>query len=276
MRLWMMTILAAALSVLPAAAAEQKTGGRFDRKVAGSPASEQKTGGRRFDRKVAESPSVVYLKGFHSATQRGPTCNVYSTWMILRYYKFHITPGQIKKGAKNGEYKTSAFIEDKLDAVNFCFLVYHPKQGADFGRVVKTCIDNGIPLQWGVNLKYAPKAKVRRLGRTRDAGHARVIWGYVRDRRTGEVTGIIFADSWGRRKLRQKVDVDEACHMTMSMHPVFPRDTDPEVVAKLLAIPGMSQGDVPDSPGSRPDRKPDKNYKGKNTGRKKKTSGGDK
>ena len=254
MRLWM-TIIFAALSVLPAAAADKKTGGR------------------RFDHKVSDSPSVVYLKGFHSATQRGPTCNVYSMWMILRYYKFHITPKQIQKGAKNGEYATSSFIEDKLDAVNFCFLVYHPKQGTDFARVVKVCIDNGIPLQWGVNFRYAPNARVRGGRPSRDAGHARVIWGYERNRRTGELTKIIFADSWGSKKLRQKLDIDEACHMTMSMHPVFPRDTDPEVVAKLLAIPEMKQGAVPDEPGSRPDRKPDKNYKGNYPSRKKKKSG---
>ena len=253
MRLWMTTILTAAALSLGAAA-------------------EPGSGGRTFDHKVSKTPSIVYLKGFHPATQQGPTCNVYSTWMILRYYKYHMTPGQIQKGAKNGEYKTSAFIEDKLNAVNFCFLVYHPKQGVDFARVVKTCIDNGIPLQWGVNLKYAPGVKARRTNPQRDGGHARVIWGYERDRRTGEVTRIIFADSWGSKKLRQKLDVDEACHMTMSMHPVFPRDTDSKVVAKLLAIPGMKQGDVPDAPGSRPDRKPDKNYKGKNTGRKKKNA----
>lgn len=223
-------------------------------------AAEGVPGGRRFDHRVAKGPSLVYLKGFHSATQQGPTCNVYSAWMILRYYKYRMTPGQIKKGAKNGEYKTSSFIENKLDRVNFCFLVYHPKQSTDFAEVVKTCIDNGIPLQWGVNLKYAPKAKVRRLSTTRDAGHARVIWGYERNRKTGEVTGIIFADSWGKNKMRQKVDIDEACHMTMSMHPIFPRDTDSEVVAKLLALPGMKQGEVPDTPGSRPEHKADKNH----------------
>ena len=254
MRWRMMTTLAAVLTVLSVAAEET------------APVR------RRFDGKVVKNPSSVYLKGFHSATQRGPTCNVYSMWMILRYYKFHITPGQIKKGAKNGEYKTSSFLEDKLDAVNFCFLHYHPKQGTDFAEVVKTCIDNGIPLQWGVNLKYAPNARNGRTTNLRDGGHARVIWGYERNRKTGVLTNIIFADSWGRHKLRQKLDIDEACHMTMSMHPVFPRDTDPEVVAKLLALPGMKQGDVPDTPGSRPDRKPNKNYKGKNTGRKKKTA----
>lgn len=229
--------------------------------------------GRRFDHKVMKHPSLVYLKGFHSATQQGPTCNVYSTWMILRYFKFHITPNQVKKGAKNGEYKTSRFIEDKLDKVNFCFLHYIPKQSTDFAEVVKTCIDNGIPLQWGVNLKYAPKSRARRLSPSRDAGHARVIWGYERDRKTGELTGIIFADSWGQRKLRQKVNIDEACHMTMSMHPIFPRDTDPEIVAKLLALPGMREGDVPDTPGSRPDRKPDKRSVPGRSGRQKKNAG---
>jgi len=249
----MTTVLCAVLAGVLAAGAEE-----------GAPPR-----GRRFDNRVMKHPSVVYLKGFHSATQQGPTCNVYSAWMILRYFKYHITPGQVKKGAKNGEYKTSKFIEEKLDSVNFCFLAYNPKQGTDFADVVRTCIDNGIPLQWGVNLKYAPKARARRLSPSRDAGHARVIWGYERDRRTGEVTGIIFADSWGRNKLRQKVDIDEACHMTMSMHPVFPRDTDPEVVAKLLALPGMRQGDIPDTPGSRPMLKPDKNHfrQKKKTGR---------
>lgn len=213
-------------------------------------------GGRTFTDRVSKSPSFVYLKGFHSATQKGPTCNVYSTWMILRYYKFRVTPTQIKMGAKKGEYKTSKFIEEKLDAMNFCFLVYHPKQGTDFADVVKTCIDNGIPLQWGVNLKYAPRARVRR--NTRDAGHARVIWGYERHRRTGEIKKIIFGDSWGGGALRKLVDVDDACHMTMSMSPIFPRDTDREVVAKLLAIPGMQQGNVPDSPDAGPRGKPDK------------------
>ena len=125
--------------------------------------------GRRFDHKVVKYPSLVYLKGFHSATQQGPTCNVYSAWMILRYYKFHITPNQVKKGAKNGEYKTSKFIEDKLDMVNFCFLHYHPRQGTDFAQVVKTCIDNGIPLQWGVNLKYAGTNCGRRSTSTKRA-----------------------------------------------------------------------------------------------------------
>ena len=220
-------------------------------------AAEPSRDGRRFDHRVSKSPSIVYLKGFHSATQKGPTCNVYSTWMILHYYKLHISPGRIKKGAKNGEYKTSKFIEEKLDTVDFCFLYYYPKQGTDFGELVKVCIDNGIPLQWGCNLKYAPDAKAGRIRKLRDGGHARVIWGYERDRKTGEVTKIIFADSWGFKKLRQKMDVDEASHMTMSMQPVFPKDTAPEVVAKLLAIPGIKQGKNTFSSDGRLNRKPE-------------------
>ena len=221
-------------------------------------AEETRSGGRTFYHRVAQSPSVVHLKGFHPASQQGPTCNVYSTWMIMRYYKVHITPGKIKKGAKNGEYKTSAFIAEKLDTVDFDFFCYYPKQGTDFGEVVKTCIDCGVPLQWGCNLKYGPKVKARRLSRSRDAGHARVIWGYERDRKTGAVTKIIFADSWGAKKLRQKMDVDEACHMTMSMHPILPKDTDPEVVSKLLAIPGMKKSILPPPSDGKPDKAPDK------------------
>ena len=215
-------------------------------------------GHRTFTDRVVKSPSIVYLKGFHTATQRGPTCNVYSAWMILRYYKYHINPGQVKKGSYDGSYKTSKFIADKLSTLGFCFLAYIPKQGTDFADVVKICIDNGIPLQWGVNLKYAPGVRPRRNGNNRDAGHARVIWGYERDKRTGELKKIIFADSWGRGALRQKVEIDEACHMTMSMHPIFPKDTDPAVVSRLLAIPGMKQlkGEpLPDRRPPRPKRK---------------------
>lgn len=211
-----------------------------------------------FADRVVRSPSVVYLKGFHTATQRGPTCNVYSAWMILRYYKYHINPGQVRKGSYDGSYKTSQFIADKMSSLGFRFLAYIPKQSTDFADVVRTCIDNGIPLQWGVNLKYAPGVRARRNGTTRDAGHARVIWGYERDRRSGEMKKIIFADPWGRGALRQRVDIDEACHMTMSMHPIFPKDTDPALVARLLAIPGMRElkgKPLPDRRPPRPRRK---------------------
>ena len=200
-------------------------------------------GGRTFTDRVVRNPSVVYLKGFHPATQRGPTCNVYSAWMILRYYRYHVTPTQIKRDAEHGAYKTSKYIEEKLLEYDFTFLYYVPKQDGDFADVVKLCIDLGIPLQWGVNLKYAPGVP-RNRGRGRDAGHARVIWGYERDRRSGEVTRIIYGDSWGHHHLRSKVDVAEARHMTMDMHPIFPNDTSPAVVAKLLAFPGMRKGNA--------------------------------
>jgi len=221
----------------------------------GAAGAEDTSGGRTFYHKVVERPTVVHLKGFHAAVQKGPTCNVYSTWMILRYYKHHITPAQIKKSAVGDEYKTSKFIEERLREEDFCFLVYHPKQGTDFADVVKTCIDNGIPLQWGVNLKYAPYAKASPSNPLRDAGHARVIWGYERDRRDGRMTKIIYGDSWGKGHLRKKVEVDEACHMTMSMSPIFPKDTDPEVVAKLTAIPGMIKPE-PAAADGKPDKKP--------------------
>ncbi len=198
-------------------------------------------GGRTFTDRVVKSPSVVYLKGFHSATQRGPTCNVYSAWMILRYYRYRVNPTQIKRDAKNNEYKTSKYIEEKLAEYDFEFLYYVPRTDGDFADVVKLCIDLGIPLQWGVNLKYGPNVPRNRRN-SRDAGHARVIWGYERDKRTGEVTGIIYGDSWGRNHLRSKVDLAEARHMTMDMHPVFPKDTSPAVVAKLMAFPGMRKG----------------------------------
>ena len=32
--------------------------------------------GRVFTNKVAVTPSVVYLRGFHGKSQKGPTCNV--------------------------------------------------------------------------------------------------------------------------------------------------------------------------------------------------------
>ena len=52
------------------------------------------------------------------------------------------------------------------------------------------------------------------------------------------------------------VEVDEACHMTMSMSPIFPKDTDPKVVAKLMAIPGMIRNKEPAATDGKPAKKP--------------------
>ena len=245
-------IIGALAAALATGAAETRSGTRVSTVRTATPpaptrdARETRSGGRVFTDRVVSTPSLVHLRGMHSASQRGPTCNVYSMWMILHYYRYRITPTQIKKGAKDGAYKTSKFIEEKLASYDFVFLHYIPKQPGDFADVVKACIDNGIPLQWGVMIKYSPGSKARPNDPV--GGHARVIWGYERDRRSGEVTKIIYGDSWGKGNLRKKMKVEDACQMTMSMHPVFPRDLDPLVAEKLMAIPGMQRNTMLSSP----------------------------
>lgn len=190
--------------------------------------------GRVFTNKVVTTPSVVYLRGFHGTAQRGPTCNVYSAWMILKYYRFRISPARLMKDAKDDEYKTSAYIARRMNDLGFEFICFTPRSSRDFAMIVKRSIDNGVPLQWGVDLKLSP-IRAENKGKKLALGHARVITGY--ERKKGELTTIIYADSWGgRRNLKKRLPLRAAFEMTMSVSPIIPKDLDPET-AELIRKP---------------------------------------
>lgn len=197
-------------------------------------AAGENTRTRVFTDKVVTTPSAVYLRGFHGAAQKGPTCNIYSAWMILKYYRCRITPTRLMRDAEDDEYKTSAYIADKLEELGFEFISFTPGSSGDFAKIVKRSIDNGIPLQWGVDLKLSPLKRENR-SRKFSLGHARIITGY--ERKKGKLTRIIYADSWGgRRNLKKKLPLREAFEMTMSLNPVIPGDLDPKT-AELIRAP---------------------------------------
>lgn len=202
--------------------------------VCSAPGAERTAENLVFTDKVVSTPSVVYLKGFHAVAQKGPTCNVYSAWMILKYYRYRITPAKLMKDAKDDEYKTSSYIARKMEENGFVFIPFSPRSSGDFAMIVKRSIDNGIPLQWGVDLKLSP-LRAESKNKKFALGHARVITGY--ERKKGEVTKIIYADSWGsRRQLKKRIALREAFEMTMSVSPIIPKGLKKET-ADLIRKP---------------------------------------
>ena len=202
--------------------------------VCSAPGAERTAENLVFTDKVVSTPSVVYLKGFHAVAQKGPTCNVYSAWMILKYYRYRITPAKLMKDAKDDEYKTSSYIARKMEENGFVFIPFSPRSSGDFAMIVKRSIDNGIPLQWGVDLKLSP-LRAESKNKKFALGHARVITVY--ERKKGEVTKIIYADSWGsRRQLKKRIALREAFEMTMSVSPIIPKGLKKET-ADLIRKP---------------------------------------
>ena len=155
--------------------------------------------------------------------------------MILKYYRFRISPGRLMKDAKDDEYKTSAYISRRMNDLGFEFIYFTPRSSRDFAMIVKRSIDNGVPLQWGVDLKLSPIRAESKNKKKLTLGHARVITGY--ERKKGELTTIIYADSWGgRHNLKKRMPLREAFEMTMSVSPIIPRDLDAET-AELIRKP---------------------------------------
>ena len=144
-----------------------------------------KSPGRVFTHKVVRTTSVVRLRGFRPTAQKGPTCNVYSAWMILHYYKVHTSAQRLKRDADGDEYKTSAYIARKMKELGFEFLTFRPQNASEMAKIVQVSIDNGIPIQWGVDLNFSPLKKERK-GKSKSKGHARLIIGY--ERRKGEIS----------------------------------------------------------------------------------------
>ena len=191
--------------------------------------------GRVFTHKVVRTPSVVRLRGFRPTAQKGPTCNVYSAWMILHYYKVHTSAQRLKRDADGDEYKTSAYIAKKMNELGFEFLTFRPQNASEMAKIIKVSIDNGIPIQWGVNLSFSPFKKERgskNEKKNKSKGHARLIVGY--ELKKGEIVNLLYADSWGGyHNLRKRMDLDSAVIATMDMHPIFPKDLDAKTAALL-------------------------------------------
>ena len=186
--------------------------------------------GRTFTHNVRRTKGKVFLKGFRPIAQKGPTCLRYSTVMILRYFHCNVIPR---------EFKGERMIDDILYRYGFksISLVLPLKNQTLFANSIKKAIDNGIPIQWGVNLRNSPSAFDRRavIGKSND-GHARVITGYLHQDEV--LTGIIYADSWGKSKnLNKEMNINSAYRMTHGLRLIYPKDLDKKTEDKLTSSP---------------------------------------
>lgn len=193
------------------------------------PNSAKKTTGRTFTHNVRRTKGRVSLKGFRPITQKGPTCLRYSTVMILRYFNCNIIPREFK----------GKIIDDVLERNGFTSLTLNlPLKSKElFAEAIKKTIDNGIPIQWGVKLRYSPVARERQsvAGDPND-GHARVITGYLHQ--DDVLTGIIYADSWGKsRNLNKEMSINSAYRMTHDLNLIYPKDLDKATRRKILFYP---------------------------------------
>lgn len=181
------------------------------------PESARETAGRTFTHNVQRTKGKVSLKGFRPITQKGPTCEIYSTVMILRYFQCNVIPREFKNG-----------IGDRLRHYRFKYFRPALINKIQFEKIVKRTIDRGIPLKWGVNLRYSPIALERQGG-----NHARVITGYLHQNNV--LTGIIYADSWGKSKnLNKQMDITSAYRMSKDLELIYPQDLDEETRKELM------------------------------------------
>ena len=184
--------------------------------------------GLTFTQNVQRTRNRVSLKKFRSTSQKGETCNVYSTIMILHYFRCYIMPRDLKRDGEGYKYKYSAFIAKKLEKYGFDYLMLRTRNISAFADMVKRSIDNGIPIHWMVDMSLSPIEEERS-----PTHHARVIIGYFH--KNGKLTDVFYADSWGRSNLHKKMDLASAYRMTTSLNFILPKNLDKETKIKLFS-----------------------------------------
>ena len=192
------------------------------------PERSEETEGLTFTQNVQRTRNRVSLKKFRSTSQKGETCNVYSTIMILHYFRCYIMPRDLKRDGKGYKYKYSSFIRKKLEKYGFDYFMLRTRNISAFADMIKRSIDNGIPIHWMVDMSLSPIEEERS-----PTHHARVIIGYFH--KNGKLTDVFYADSWGRSNLHKKMDLASAYKMTDSINFIFPKDLDKKTKRKLLS-----------------------------------------
>lgn len=192
------------------------------------PERSEETEGLTFTQNVQRTRGRVSLKKFRSTSQKGETCNVYSTVMILHYFRCYITPRDLKRDGQGYKYKYAGFIRKKLEQYGFEYIILPPRNLSFFADMVRRSIDNGIPIHWIVDMRLSPIENERVASH-----HARIIIGYFH--KNGKLTDILYADSWGRSNLHKKMDLASAYKMTATVNFILPNDLDKKTKIKLLS-----------------------------------------
>ena len=186
-----------------------------------------------YSRNVVRNGNQVYLTGFKPMLQKGKTCSFYSTSMILAYYGVNVSPDKLKRRGNNiysNNPKGSLFMAQRLKSLGFVFIIIqHNKRDELFREIVKYAIDNGIPLRWGVNMRYSPIKRDRG-----NSFHARIITGYIADK--DKITHIFYSDSWGEKHINKLMTYKNALRMTTRYGPIFPKKNNDKFVSDFNAM----------------------------------------
>ena len=71
-------------------------------------------------------------------------------------------------------------------------------------------VANGIPVLWGVEMRFDPQEKV-------SGGHMRLINGFMKNKTSGKIDRIVYRDSWGNAGRNKVMALDDAVTMTTSL-----------------------------------------------------------
>ena len=180
---------------------------------------------------VVRKGNSVYLDGFKTLKQKGPTCNIYSAVMILRYYGYTIHSKELMTTSNEDEYRGVKFLKARLDEKGFIISGISSNSPSLMEKKIRITIDSGIPVRWSCNMLLSPYAEERPKDKTENAGHARVITGY---KFAGEkITAVIYADSWGKEQLNKTMSFSDAIKMTKALSVIYPKYLDPATIAQI-------------------------------------------
>jgi len=173
--------------------------------------------------------------------QKKETCNPTSMSIILNYFGVFVSPRALQKASGGTDaYKYSSYLREQVSRCGMEMIPFPPRMDKSklFECVIRA-VDCGLPMQWLVDLRRAPAYDVNEYQKAQmaagTAGHARVMHGYVLDRRTRELRGFIFTDPWGLR--RRTITADDMAGMTLGFYLVVPKGFDPAVVNWIVGAP---------------------------------------
>ena len=198
-----------------------------------------------FAKKVRKVRSGEVYMRVNAEKQHGETCNPTSMSMILDYYGVRVSSAKLCKDSEDNKdenaresYKTSAYLEEQLKKYKMKMLWLPMRQGyeKEVFEVVKRSIDCGLMLQWLVHLLEAPdydvprrmKKYIRKEGG--NDGHARVIHGYVLNKKNKQLKALLFSDSWGVKHRKKDIALKDVVPMTKGFFIVVPQNINIKVI----------------------------------------------
>ena len=191
-----------------------------------------------YARKVKRTTSGEVYVRVAVKKQKKETCNPTSMSIILNYFDVFVSPRSLQKAsAGSDDYKRSSYLQTQVARYGMEMIPFRGRaERKSVFAAVRRAVDCGLPLQWLVDLKKAPRYDINEYQQAQLAsgvsGHARVLHGYLLDRRTRGLRGFIFTDPWGLR--RREILADDMLNMTIGFFLVVPKNFDPALIKYVL------------------------------------------